>query len=358
MKIGFMLLGLVWGLHFSLNVLASDEGFKVAFGSCLKQSSPQPVWSGILKSKPDLMILSGDNVYSDSGFYRFKSEPERIGAAYQALAKNEGYQQLKRSVPILATWDDHDYGLNDGGRNYRHKADSKAYFEAFFGSQHDPEMRTREGVYSSQRFDYAGQTIQVILLDTRWFRSDLKRGPKTIQCPVKSFLPNDDPNATLLGKAQWRWLESQLDQPAEIRMIVSSIQVIPTEHCWEKWANFPLERDRLFSLIANASGKTLLISGDRHLGEMSKIDLSDPPIQAMKNRSGHDTKTLYEVTASGLNSAMTRESIKHEPNRYRVIDENVRQDHFGMIRLKDNRVWLELRDVEGEMIKQLVIEPS
>jgi len=55
----------------------------IAFGSCLRQWKPQPVWQGIISSNPDLFIFLGDNVYTDTGPYRFQKEPERIEAAYR-----------------------------------------------------------------------------------------------------------------------------------------------------------------------------------------------------------------------------------------------------------------------------------
>jgi alkaline phosphatase D len=104
-----------------------------------------------------------------------------------------------------------------------------------------------------------------------------------------------------------------------LRILVSSIQVIPEEHCFEKWANFPAERDRLFDLIRDTgAGHVVVISGDRHLGEISRLP------------AGRVGYPLYEVTASGMNSAGAGEG---ERNRYRVTGDNFREDHFGVIRL-------------------------
>ena len=60
-------------------------------------------------------------------------------------------------------------------------------------------------------------------------------------------MPNTDPTPTVLGEAQWKWLEEQLQVPAEVRLIGSSIQVVAEDHGWEKWTNFPHERERLFT---------------------------------------------------------------------------------------------------------------
>ena len=111
----------------------------------------------------------------------------------------------------------------------------------------------------------------------------------------------------------------RLAEPADLRILVSSIQVIPDAHCFEKWANFPRERQRLFEAIQGANGgRVMLLSGDRHLGEISRIELPG-------------AGALYEVTASGLNSAGAG---KDETNLFRVHDNNVRVDHFGLLRVE------------------------
>lgn len=324
----------------SPSVFAKD--IKIAFGSCLKQWQPQPVWQGILSTQADAFIFAGDNVYTDVGFYRLKSEPQRIGDAYQELAESAEFQQFKKQMPqLFATWDDHDYGQNDAGADYQYKEASKQYFLDFFQIPKNAPETTRPGVYSVKYIEQADKRVQIILLDTRTFRSPLVKGNTSAHCTNKHWGKNTDPQATMLGDAQWHWLEKQLQKPADFRILVSSIQVIPEEHCWEKWANFPVERERLFKLISKTQVHNLvLVSGDRHLGEISKLPSASPQPE------------IYEITASGLNSAMTREAAKHEPNRFRVIEENVRQDHFGLITLQTDQVVLELKDIKGKTLRK------
>lgn len=54
----------------------------------------------------------------------------------------------------------------------------------------------------------------------------------------------------MLGEAQWSWLEQRLREPADVRLLVSSIHVLAESHGWERWGNLPLERQRLIRLIA------------------------------------------------------------------------------------------------------------
>ncbi len=77
---------------------------RIAFGSCAKQTKPQPIWDAIVKAKPDVFIFLGDNVYIDSrNIADYKP-------AYDLLAAKPGFQKLRATTPILAIWDDHDFG--------------------------------------------------------------------------------------------------------------------------------------------------------------------------------------------------------------------------------------------------------
>jgi alkaline phosphatase D len=326
---------------------AEAAGFEAAFGSCLRQWRPQPIWDGILSTDPDLFIFLGDNVYTDKGPYRRRAEPRRIVEAYKELGENPGFQRLRTQVPLLATWDDHDYGANNAGLEYPFKLAAKAAFMDFFDVPPDSPLHHRSGIYHAKMLDTPAGRVQVMLLDTRSFRSPLVYGDTDAACPRSKILPNDDPQATVLGEAQWSWLVERLAEPADLRILVSSIQVIPDAHCYEKWANFPRERQRLFDAIRGASGgQVILLSGDRHLGEISRIEI---PASA----------AVYEVTASGLNSAGAG---KDETNLFRVHNDNVRVDHFGLLRVERDtagmRVVLELRGVDGEVIQSAAIPPT
>jgi alkaline phosphatase D len=314
----------------------------IAFGSCLRQWKPQPVWDGILTVEPQAFLFIGDNVYTDTGLYRFKAEPERIDKAYRELADVEGFQRLARKVHIYGTWDDHDYGRNNAGADYPYKEQSKAYFLDFFKVPSDAPEHQRPGIYASRYLDTEVGTIQIILLDTRTFRSPLIYGDTDAQCPNSRLIPNADLEATMLGESQWQWLASELSRPAALRLIVSSIQVIPDQHCFEKWANFPRQRHRLLELLGNIEeGRPVLLSGDRHLAEISRYD-------------GGENGPLFEITASGMNSAGAGEG---EANRYRVTPDNVRSDNFGVVLLDvdngEQELVLQIRGVDGAVLQEV-----
>src|SRR5437899_1083363 len=142
---------------------------RIAFGSCARQDKPQPIWDAVVAAKPELYLSLGDNIYGDT------QDMAVMKKKYDQLAAIPGWQKLKSTCPILATWDDHDYGVNDGGAEYPKKDESQQLFLDFFGIAKDSPRRKQKGVYHAEVFGPPEQRVQVILLDTRYFRSSLKK---------------------------------------------------------------------------------------------------------------------------------------------------------------------------------------
>ncbi|MEW6129071.1 MAG: alkaline phosphatase D family protein [Acidobacteriota bacterium] len=314
---------------------------RMVIGSCVQQGKAQPIWEKMVEQKPQLSLLIGDNIYGDT------EDMNVLKQKYEMLAGEKGFQKFKKTAPILATWDDHDYGLNDGGANYPARVESQKVFLDFWGEPKDSPRRGREGVYDAKVFGTEGKRVQIILLDTRYFRSPLKRC--TSCAPNQGrYEPDNDSTKTMLGDAQWKWLEEQLRVPAEVRIIASSIQLIAEDHGWEKWGNLPLERQRFFNLVRDtkASG-VIVISGDRHLAELSMIDAG----------VGYP---IYDLTASGLNNASPNWR-KYETNRHRIGTMNW-GNNFGMIAIDwskpDPVIALRILDEDGDINIQRKIRLS
>jgi alkaline phosphatase D len=310
---------------------------RIAFGSCCRQGQPQPIWESIAAADPDLFILLGDNVYGDT------EDMSVLRKKYDQLAAEPGFQDLRASSTLLATWDDHDMGRNDAGADYVPRAQSKSELFRFLDEPASSPRRSRGGVYASYMFGDPGRRVQVILLDTRSFRSPLRRDT---DAKGARYVPDDDPAKTMLGERQWTWLADQLRQPADVRIIGSSIQVLSEEHPFEKWGNFPRERQRLLELIERspARGEVVLLSGDRHSAEISRMDRSGAP-------------PLYDVTASSLNAPL--KARNPEPNRYRVDADKFWEPNFGLIEIdwsgRSPRLTLQVHDAAGEVVREQTV---
>ena len=171
---------------------------RIALGSCLKQDRPAPVLQMVRELQPELFIWLGDNVYGDT------QDMTVLETKYRQVAAKPPFAALRAEVPMIATWDDHDYGVNDGGREYPMKEASKEVFLRFWQEPADSPRRARPGIHTSYRFaDPAGKrTLQVILLDTRTFRSPLTRN--TTSSYKNDYRPDSNPENTFLGAERGR----------------------------------------------------------------------------------------------------------------------------------------------------------
>ena len=274
----------------------------IAFGSCSDQKRPQPLWDDIVAQKPNVWIWLGDNIYGDS------ENMDTLRAKYDRQKSNPVYQQLRQSTSIIGVWDDHDYGVNDGGKEYPRRKESQQLMLNFLDVPGNSPLRSQEGAYSSHTYGPKGQRVKVLLLDGRYFRDPLKKDGRN-NAP--------DPSGDMLGEAQWSWLEKQLtNSDADVHVIGCGIQFLPEEHVYEKWANFPTARQRFLDLLGKTKPKgAILLSGDRHMAEVSRVSV--PGL-------GYD---LFDITSSGL----THVSQPHvEPNKHRV-GEIVAKLNYGLI---------------------------
>jgi alkaline phosphatase D len=303
---------------------------RIGFGSCADEDKPQPVWEAVVASEPDLFVMLGDNVYADT------TDMAQMRAAYAKLAAKPGFQKLRADTPVLATWDDHDYGANDAGSEYPMKEESKQIFLDFFGEPADSERRSRPGIYGAWTWEAEEHRLQVILLDCRTFRTRLAEVvDKDARKAQKMGVYQPLREGTMLGEDQWRWLEQQLRAPADLRLIGTSTQLLGEFNGYEAWANLPHERERMLRLLeeTGAGVNAILLSGDTHWGELSRVRNGD-----------HD---LYEVTSSGL----TETWPTFGPNEHRV-GEPFTLANFGLVTIDWDAgplVTLEVRDVGGEV---------
>jgi alkaline phosphatase D len=238
---------------------------RIAFGSCNRPWHDQSLWRQVLANKPGVWVWLGDDVYAND------NDVEDLRAKFAMARRNPEYAAVLRACTVLGTWDDHDFGMTDGGKNYAHKAESQRLLLDFLDVPADSPRRAQEGVYSSATFGPPGKRLKIILLDERYFRDE------------------PGPDADMLGESQWRWLEAQLaGSDADVHLIGSGNQVLSSEHRYEKWADYPKSKARLFELLRKtAPRRVVLLSGDRHFGEISKMD--DPALGP-----------VFDITSSGM----------------------------------------------------------
>ncbi|MHC4959112.1 MAG: alkaline phosphatase D family protein [Planctomycetota bacterium] len=322
---------LVAGTLAACATAAPEPPFRIAFGSCLSQYQDQPILDTVVAAKPDLFLFLGDTVYVDwDGKNGVTPSIEKMKADYAMLAAKPEYKRLRKAVPVMATWDDHDYGTNDGGADFALKEQSREQFLRFFGT-----TRENPGVYAAKMFG----DVQVILLDTRYFRGPLVRDTRSAEEKRAAnvagrYVPNDDPSVTMLGDAQWTWLEERLRESADVRLIVSSIQVVAGEKGAESWGNLPHERRRLYELIRRTGARgVVFLSGDVHFAELSRTDEGPYP--------------LYDLTSSSL--AQSGTGWEKHVNSHRV-GKPYSGNNFGVVDIEADAIRLRIVGLDGATV--------
>jgi alkaline phosphatase D len=241
---------------------------RIAVLGCHNQGKPAPTIPYIAENlKPDYSIWIGDNVYADT-----ETDPQHILRQLQVLEEKVGFKELRENSSFLVTWDDHDYGLNDAGKDYKFKEESKQIHRKFWRLENEIP-KDRDGIYYARLEKLPnGKTIQFLMVDVRYNKDE--PGPK----------------ADILGENQWKWLEEQLKKPADIRFFSSGIQVLlhkPTH--WEAWVRMGTSRKRLMNLIKSTGAENVIfITGDQHY------------VEILHSPSNVKYKT-YEIMAAGIN---------------------------------------------------------
>ena len=308
--------------------------FILAFGSGNNQRKNNPFWEEIADKKPNIWVWEGDAIYSDT-------EDMTILSKNYAIQKNKpDYQKFNKKIPIIGTWDDHEYGVNDGGAEYPKKKESQQLFLDFLDVPKNDIRRTQEGVYYSQNYKVQGHQIKIILLDTRYFRSPLTKDTHS----GKRYKANKYGEGTMLGATQWQWLKNELEHStADFNVIMSSIQYLSGEHGFEAWATMPHEMDKLEKIIVNSNAKgVFILSGDRHISEISRKNIGDR------------FYPLYDFTSSGLTHSYSK--FSGEPNQYRITPV-IFQKSYGIVRfdLIQKRVQFEMWGTGNQLLESYTV---
>lgn len=232
----------------------------LAFGSCCKDTpgEPLPIFDTIAANTPDALVLLGDTPYIDSTDLAVQRR------RYREFFANAQLAALRASTATYATWDDHDFGLNDTDGRLIDRANARRAFVEYHAnagasgrcdSREDGEHG--QGIYSKFRLG----PVEVFLLDARWFS-------RTEPSPV------DPDKLTLLGAQQWEWLRR------ELLASTATFKVLATGMIWNEsvrplktdyWGAYPHERAAVWKLIADAKiDGVVLMGGDIHRSRLLK----------------------------------------------------------------------------------------
>ncbi len=307
----------------------------IALGSCFFLGDANPLWANrgyaaefeifdaIAAAKPDVMLWLGDNVYLQRPDFQ---DPASMAMRYRRQRGYVPLQRLLTAAPQLAIWDDHDYGPNDSDTSYVLKGETLKLFQRYWPNVHHglPDV---PGSFGFAQFG----DVLFFLLDDRYYRSP-NRWP-------------DGADKTMFGQRQLEWLKQALTSApkASIKIIAGGSQFWNRVSRFEGWHQFGTEQ-RAFAdwLVAQRIDGVIFLSGDRHFGELLRIE-----------RPG--TYPLYEFTSSPLTSRPpARIDNAEKANPDLVAGTLAAKRQFGMIRVTgnggDRAIALESYDSQGALL--------
>ena len=272
----------------------SDENLRVLVASCMSDSFNEignKIWPKAFAHNPDVVFLTGDNLYADvySGIYigsKIPTSIEHLWRRHIDHAMLMKVYRMEKLVPTFTTWDDHDYGLNNGDKSYKNKEQSAEIFKIFFPTFKNEFVSLGKGVGSS--FKFRGNNF--LFLDGRSFRDS-----------------ENKKDGYHFGVEQRAWIQKQLANGNNLNWLIGGDQFFGAYHPYESFEGLhPIEFKKFLSELKKLNKRYLFVSGDRHLVEVMKISEKD-----LGSKS-------FEYTISGMHTKMYPGSLERDPNPRRV----------------------------------------
>jgi alkaline phosphatase D len=270
------------------------KNFNYIVASCMydKYSKIQKnMWNGVSQMHPEALFLIGDNAYLDTK----KDRSEKITAGhiwsrFMDHRINLDLYYYKNLIPVFALWDDHDYGLNNGNKNFELKAEATQLFKSFFPYYNIKEAQAGHGV----GYKLTLAKSNYYFLDARSFRDDQDKNTKK--------------NGTHFGNAQEKWLYKHLNRDNSHSFLIKGDQFFGGYHPYESYQlHHPYSFEKFLKMVGKLKSPVFFVSGDRHLTEIMEINKPD------------FAYTTYEMTSSGIHSSVYGGSYVQYPNKRMLV---------------------------------------
>lgn len=269
------------------------NSFRFAVASCMDDSLKEiqgKMWKSLTDKKPDFLFMIGDNVYADrkDGVNKGTADPQLLWERYTQTRLSLDFFYLRDLIPVLAVWDDHDYGMRDGDMSYEFKNESREIFETFFAQESAGAWLRGPGV--SGWLTAFGQGFAFI--DNRSFRT------------TKNSSSHEESH---WGVEQEKWLFTHIKESSLPTWIIQGDQFFGAYAPFESFErNHPVHFKKVMKELSKDVEPVVFVSGDRHLIEYMKID---------KAVLGYPT---YELTTSAIHAKIYPDSWNESNNPRRI----------------------------------------
>lgn len=246
---------------------------------------------------------------------------------------------------------DHDYGCDNGDKNYPHKYETTNAFIDFLGEPIESPMAQRAasglGVYGVKLFDfdriegqelvpddeacidpdavcspslgrpvYSNKTVAVFVLDVRTNKDPWLEGNH-------AYYPNEI-IGDFLGPEQWEWFEEAISNSrATVNVVVNGLQVnaniFSNPNVAESWSAFPRSQQRLMdAILGDSAASTILVSGDVHMTQLMRKD-------CRKRSDLEYQRPVVEMTTSGMTHSWGRVNSRplDKPDHHPSVRERI-----------------------------------
>jgi alkaline phosphatase D len=288
-----------------------ENKLNLAVASCMDDyySKSFKIWDALAKRNPEYLLLIGDNVYADKTDQTGSSvetDPEVLWKRYTDVRLSLPLYFQEKLIPVHALWDDHDYGANNAGKDYKYKEASAEIFNAFMAQElSDDEFEKGFGVGGILTLG----DFNLYFLDARFYREPEKEGSE-------------------LGPDQFAWLQTKMKEEVTPSLLIKGDQFFGGYHPFESYeGSHPQEFLRLVEDLKKQTTPFVFISGDRHLSEI---------MQFPRALFG---KPSFEITSSPIHAKMYPDNKDENPWRvianqakfnFTMIQNLAQEDHWFM----------------------------
>ncbi len=258
----------------------SKTGARIALMSCMNTmfGNQDKIWPQAENANVDYIFIIGDAVYAD---LLFLHGPGYYWNQFVDTREELPLYRWKNLKPVLAVWDDHDFGKNDADGNYKYKDHAFHTFKAFFAQEPD-NVNLFDGYANSFFFSAFNQNF--VFFDSRYYRG----------------LKNDDGSKSFLGTKQIDWMMGALKNRNKPTLIMEGS---PFYSGVEKGGSFQVnnqpELDYLMGKLKGLNVPMMFAAGDLHLSEVASVP---------KEILGYDT---FEIVSSCMHSTKKKKFYSH-----------------------------------------------